>query len=62
MGTEAELRRQFLVWLENCRLRLAVVDSRERLRAEMVALAGLLVTPHSSSSPPRTVRGEEHES
>ena len=58
MSTEVELRHQFLVWLENCRLRLAVVDSREQLRAEMVALAQLLAAPHGSSSSPRTTRGE----
>lgn len=45
MDDEAELRQQFVVWLENCRLRLAIADSRERLRTEMVSIARLLAVP-----------------
>lgn len=45
MDGEAELRQQFIVWLENCRLRLAIEDSRARLRTEMVAIARLLAVP-----------------
>ncbi len=48
MGGEAELRQQFIVWLENCRLRLAVADGREQLRTEMVAIAQLLAAPNKT--------------
>lgn len=48
MDGEAELRQQFIAWLENCRLRLANTDGRERLRAEMVAIAKLLAAQRST--------------
>ena len=44
MDYEAELQQQFMVWLENFRLRLAITDGREQLRTEMVAIAKLLAT------------------
>ena len=48
MDYEAELRQQFMVWLENCRLRLAIVDGRARLQTEMVAIARLLAASRST--------------
>ena len=48
MDSEAELRHQFIVWLENCRLQLAVADSREQLQTEMIAVTTLL----AASRPP----------
>ncbi len=45
MDNEVELQQRFVTWLENCRLQLAVADSRDLLREEMVALAGLLAIP-----------------
>ena len=49
MDNEAQLRQRFLVWLENCRLQLAVADGKDRLREEMIALAGLLATPRGKA-------------
>ena len=57
MDSEAELRQQFMVWLENCRLRLAIADGRERLRTEMMALAKLLAAPRGTE-PSAVQRGE----
>jgi len=59
MDDEAELRQQFVVWLENCRLRLAIADSREQLRTEMVEIARLLAVPteETSGMRPRKIDG-----
>ena len=58
MDNDAELQHRFMVWLENCHLQLAVADGKDRLRAEMVALAGLLAAPRGKTGT-GTTRQEE---